>query len=73
MNTHNPENKQLSAYQHALDHSTYQDDHMPITPRPEPVLHLCSQCSCSLGNAWILGPVCLPCVKANHRKAVRGY
>lgn len=66
-------NNQLAAYKQALETSTYQDDNRPNPVRPEPVLHLCTQCSCSLGNAWILGPVCLPCVTRNHRNVVRGY
>ena len=30
----------------------------------------CSQCKQDMGYEWILGPVCLKCCKANHRKVV---
>ena len=42
-------------------------------PLPDSLIQLadtpCDQCGRPLGFAAILGPVCLPCVKENHRRA----
>jgi len=34
--------------------------------------HYCMQCGKDMGNEWIMGPVCIKCVKKNHRHVVTG-
>ena len=45
----------------------------PLYPLPASLLQLadtlCEQCGRPLGLAVFLGPVCLPCVNENHRRA----